>query len=85
MSRLRWPRAAGKGLLLAATLLACLAPLAAEEAECAACHDTIDSKKFAASAHSFLGCEGCHSGAGEFPHAEGVRQVDCAACHADAV
>ena len=86
MRRPRPPhRATGGLMLIAAALLSLSVPLTAQEPECAACHDTIDFKKFAASVHSFLACTDCHSGAAEFPHAEGVRQVDCAACHTDAM
>lgn len=70
--------------LLAAALACTGLPLTASEPACNACHE-INSEAFDASAHGFLGCTGCHSGAEEFPHAEGVRQVDCALCHADPV
>jgi cytochrome b subunit of formate dehydrogenase len=56
----------------------------AQELDCSTCHE-IDQEKFAASVHSFFACTDCHSGAAEFPHPEGVGQVDCAVCHADAV
>ncbi|HKZ53637.1 MAG TPA: cytochrome b/b6 domain-containing protein, partial [Candidatus Acidoferrales bacterium] len=61
-------------------------PSVPENQDCLACHgDRIDAVKFPASAHGVFSCTDCHSGAAEFPHAEGVKQVDCAACHADAV
>ncbi|HSC78015.1 MAG TPA: cytochrome c3 family protein, partial [Candidatus Acidoferrales bacterium] len=71
--------------LLAAALACTGLPLHSAEPSpaCADCHDQVDHKKFAASVHGFLTCTDCHTGANQFPHAEGVRQVNCAACHAD--
>jgi len=70
--------------LLAVALSCTGLPLHSAEPACADCH-TVDPQKFAASVHGFLACTDCHSGAAQFPHAEGVKQVDCAVCHADAV
>lgn len=70
---------------LLAVALACTGlPLHAAEPPCADCH-TIDQPKFSASVHGFLACTDCHSGAERQPHPPGVKKVDCAACHADAV
>ena len=76
------------GLLAAA--LACtglsLGLQAAEPAPaCSDCHHQVDHQKFAESVHGFLSCTDCHAGAEKFPHPEGVRKVDCAACHAEVV
>jgi len=77
------PGTAVLGLLLVA--LGCTALSAqVSEVACADCHE-IDPQKFAASVHGLFGCADCHSGAGQFPHAERVKQVDCALCHSDAV
>lgn len=71
--------------LLALALTGTGLPLKAQELECGACHDAVDAERFGASVHGLFACTVCHAGAAEFPHAEGTREVDCAACHADAV
>lgn len=48
-------------------------------ADCSACHDT--AKKLAASQHSALGCNDCHSEHKEFPHPEKAPKPQCATCH----
>ncbi len=53
--------------------------------DCLACHDQVDAKKFAASAHGPLECTNCHSDiTAPGPHEPGPKPVDCAQCHADA-
>lgn len=62
------------------------AALAADAAACADCHEgNPDPAAFSESVHGFLDCADCHSGAEEFPHAEGVRDADCSACHEEVV
>ncbi len=71
--------------LLAAALACAGLPLHSAEPPppCAECHQQVDPQKFAGSVHGFLSCTDCHAGADKFPHAAGVKQVNCAACHAD--
>ena len=59
-------------------------PAAAQELVCSDCHD-VDPASFEKTVHGSLACTDCHTGAEEVPHAEGVAQVDCSSCHADAV
>ena len=77
------PATALLGVLLVAWMGATL-PAQASEVACTDCHE-IDPQKFAASVHGLFGCADCHSGAEQFPHAEGAKQVDCALCHPEAV
>ncbi|HWP84161.1 MAG TPA: cytochrome c3 family protein [Terriglobia bacterium] len=69
---------------------------AAPQSECLACHSEpgatsstgkslyVEPERFAASAHSALGCAGCHAAAQEFPHPEAMPPPDCSSCHAEA-
>jgi nitrate/TMAO reductase-like tetraheme cytochrome c subunit len=67
--------------------------------DCLACHDdaslkrgngtsiAVDKTAFAASVHGPMNCVDCHAdvATAEIPHAEKLKKVDCAACHADPV
>lgn len=71
--------------LLAFALTGSGLPLEAQDLACTGCHDTVQQESFDSSVHGFFSCADCHAGAEEFPHAAGTRQVDCAACHDEAV
>lgn len=43
----------------------------------------VDSTIFQNSVHGPLGCEACHTGITDIPHAEHLPKVDCGNCHAD--
>jgi nitrate/TMAO reductase-like tetraheme cytochrome c subunit len=67
--------------------------------DCLACHDddslkrgngtplTVRKTVFDASVHGPLGCVDCHAdvATAELPHADRLKKVNCAACHADQV
>lgn len=57
-------------------------PLFAQQQKCEECHDMPGYK---GSIHEMLGCDGCHTQAGKFPHPEGMKLPQCATCHADQV
>jgi cytochrome b subunit of formate dehydrogenase len=66
-----------------AILMLCLAvPLAAQDTKCVECHDITGYK---GSIHEALGCSGCHTQAGNFPHPERMAKPQCSSCHADEV
>ena len=56
---------------------------AASDTQCLSCHDE-KGAPFHGSAHSALGCTGCHTTISGFPHPDPVAKVNCASCHADA-
>ena len=43
----------------------------------------VDSTVFENSVHGPLGCQACHAGITEIPHAEHLPRVDCGSCHTD--
>lgn len=63
--------------------------------DCLACHNNkdlrddsghglyVDPVKRRAGVHGILGCTTCHTDIKEYPHPAHIRQVDCAACHAE--
>jgi formate dehydrogenase gamma subunit len=71
-------------------------PLTQDET-CLACHGqagmisargksiSIDPAKQAASVHSALACNDCHTGIKDYPHPNKVAKVRCSTCHADEV
>jgi len=81
-----------------ATTAPTVAPAPTNE-DCLACHDdatltasdgrkiSVPAEPFADSVHGPLSCTDCHADLAhaEFPHAEKLAKVDCAACHADPV
>ncbi len=61
----------------------CLAiPLLAQDSTCIECHDI---KGYKGSIHETLGCSGCHTQAGKFPHPDNMAKPQCSTCHADEV
>ena len=69
-------------------------PLTQDET-CLACHGqagltsargksiSIDPAKHAASVHSALACNDCHTGIKDYPHPNKVAKVQCSSCHSD--
>lgn len=85
-------------VLLLFLLTGTLSSVAQDDETCLMCHSEptltmdrrgrviplfVDAQKFAASAHSVLGCATCHEGfdASEIPHARRIKPVDCLSCH----
>ena len=71
-----------------------------EDADCFVCHGDvnmskklpdgtvrplyIDETQYKASVHAGEGCTSCHADVSELPHPEGLKPVDCNACHTQA-
>ncbi|MDQ1258115.1 MAG: hypothetical protein QG656_2724, partial [Candidatus Hydrogenedentes bacterium] len=78
---------------------ACSASHAIEDSDCFFCHGDADFSKtmpdgsvkplfvdesaYGNGLHAPLGCTGCHDDIKEVPHQEGLKPVNCGACHED--
>lgn len=68
------------------TLFAARLPATIAQPPCVDCHEGApDATRFSGSVHGSMECTTCHAGAEEIPHPHGVRQMACAACHAEVV
>ncbi|MCC6153710.1 MAG: cytochrome b/b6 domain-containing protein [Candidatus Hydrogenedentes bacterium] len=79
--------------------LSCLSAFAIDDADCFICHNDntltktlpdgttkslfVDEAAYNENIHLVVGCVGCHSDITEVPHAETLKPVDCAQCHAE--
>lgn len=65
-------------------VLVCLlaVPLTAQDTTCVQCHDITGYK---GSVHEAVGCSGCHTQAGNYPHPAKMAKPECSTCHADEV